>query len=242
LCILTSASQGEDGHFFPGCYECARHGWFDEAICDSVADMPVVNCGVVYGTADALISSMRQFTEILITTKFQCWDQMLWSLQVWLGGLNRILDSSVMFAYAETSTVCTVATAGVIELDGLNRVLNLKGDVCMILHQYDRFDSVREWIENDKVPQNDAGHVMNSVTDAGSDHRLIAGGLAMNIVVSTPGYLRQMMCSSPYRIRPPRPNSVCYQERLSDSVYKSRLLEYGNGFEVSSTSRVINRV
>lgn len=182
-------------------------------------------------------TSLRYYGDILEKIEFGCWDQLLWSLMVWYGDLQRKFGNrKILFIFSETSAACTVGTASVIPVDMAKRVVNFNGDICSLLHQYDRYPMFRKWIEQGQQ-LNITGEQRLGNSSEGSTlvvHQIL--GSIYNHVINPESHVKESMCTSPYRIQAPRPNSVCFQNRLSASQYRARFLQYGQGFELKPES------
>lgn len=234
--------QGENGYFMESCSACAKLGRIQFDACDSIADRPIINVGCIYGTHDSMKMALAYYSDVLASTNFECWDQLLWSLLVWYGDLVRVIGNRrILFLFAETSAVCTVGTAAVVDVDETKRVVNLHGDLCSLLHQYDRFADYEAWVERGQELKFHGSRIKDLGFGRSMSLHQLVGRIWLN-AVEPPVHLREAVCSSRFRIRAPYPNSVCYPSRLEDSEYKGRMIQYGEGFELISVMSGCSRL
>ena len=143
----TNVLSGEDAPFNRYCRQCVASGAISPSSCSQITGLPMLNCGLLYGTRDGMQSLMLVYARALRATRYTCWDQMLFSMLVWSGAFQPTIAhreasaEGLPIVLAESSAVCTIGFNQALGVRGASSVLNARGGPCGLVHQFDRFNS-----------------------------------------------------------------------------------------------------
>lgn len=135
----TNVLSGEDEPFNSHCRRCVAAGAISASSCPAINGLPMLNCGLMYGTRDGMRRFLQVYARALRATRYMCWDQMLFSMLVWSGAfqpVDRLWDAQttepVPIVLAESSAVCTIGFRQAIGVRGASHVLNALGVLCWL--------------------------------------------------------------------------------------------------------------
>lgn len=158
---LTNILLGDCTWALHRCRACARLGILPRPACAAMAKYPILNNGVVMGSRDALLRLLADFIAQVQAADFRCNegrplhpadalsngmdDQVLFNALMWTQTLATGVPKAV--AMAETSRICSVGGGTAVRVDGQGLVINGRGHPCALVHQYDRFQSIKTMVE-----------------------------------------------------------------------------------------------
>ena len=118
---------------------------------NAIKDQKTINAGTIWGSSDKFIEFSKNLYENLLIYPGVV-DQSLLNYLIYY---NKILDNCTVIFSDENGQVLTLGLAKLqyIKLDNENNILNNKGQIVSIVHQYNRFKDIKKIILDKICPE-----------------------------------------------------------------------------------------